>query len=141
MTAPAIVLSYVGTEARSTSGAAALLAELNQVRATQGLRPLVLDVRLCAVARAHGADMAARTYFEHDSPEGLTPFDRLARAHVRYGYAGENLALAPDLTSAGRLLLASPEHRRNVLEPHFTRVGIAAVDSPRGELLVEDFSD
>ena len=141
MTVPVVVAYSAPTRSQPPSAAAALFAEVNGQRALRGLRLLVLDERLCTVARSHGRDMAERKYFEHVSPEGLTPFDRLDRAHVRYAYAAENLALAPDLQSASRALLDSREHRANMLEPHFTRVGIAAVDSASGVLFVEDFSD
>lgn len=118
-----------------------LLSALNAARVATGLRPLVLDSRLCAIARAHGLDMSHRGYFDHVSPEGATPFDRLDRAHFRYGYAGENLALDRDAEAAHRAFTASLPHRRNMLGEHYARVGIAAVESPSGTLFVEDFSD
>lgn len=119
----------------------ALLLDLNALRAARGLRPLLLDRTLCSVAREHGLDMARRGYFDHTSPEGETPFDRLDHAHLHYGYAGENLALDVSAEAANRALLASIPHRRNMLEPHYARVGIAAVASQTGTLYVEDFSD
>lgn len=118
-----------------------MLGALNSVRVANGLSALVLDPTLCAIARSHGDDMAHRNYFDHTSPEGVSPFDRLARARYRYGYAGENLALDSDPISAERALFASAEHRNNMLEAHYLRVGIAAVPSPSGEIFVEDFSD
>lgn len=121
--------------------AATLLAALNATRSLQGLRPLVLDARLCAIAESHGIDMATRRYFDHMSPEGISPFERMDRAHYRYGYAGENLALDRNAAAAHRALLGSSEHRSNMLEPHYSRVGIAAVGSAIGEIFVEDFSD
>ncbi|GAC1312588.1 MAG: hypothetical protein NVS2B3_16100 [Vulcanimicrobiaceae bacterium] len=127
--------------AGSEPGVALLLDALNEARAARGLTPLVLDERLCAIARDHGRDMASRAYFDHRSPDGATPFDRLDRARYRYGYAGENLALDRDAAAAHRALFASPAHRANMLESHYARVGIAAVPSRAGELVVEDFSD
>ncbi|GAC1311241.1 MAG: hypothetical protein NVSMB19_25640 [Vulcanimicrobiaceae bacterium] len=120
---------------------AALLAALNTARASSGLRPLVLDPRLCAIAQSHGIDMATRRYFDHLTPEGVTPFGRLDRAHYRYGYAGENLALDRDAASAHHALLLSSEHRSNMLEPHYARVGIATIGSATGQIFVEEFSD
>lgn len=124
-----------------TTDVEAMLLALNAVRAEKGLRPLALDPRLCAIARSHGFDMATRGYFDHTSPEGVSPFGRLDRAHYAYGYAGENLALDRDVASAHRALLGSTEHRDNMLESHYLRVGIAAVASPSGEIFVEEFSD
>jgi len=45
------------------------------------------------------------------------------------------------VASAHRALLGSHEHRGNMLEAHYARVGIAAVGSADGEIFVEDFSD
>lgn len=119
----------------------AMLDDVNARRRSKGLAPLQLDPQLCAIARAHAVDMAARSYFDHDSPEGESPFERMDRAHYRYGYAGENLALDRSVDAAANALWHSPEHRENILEPHYAKVGIAAVVSPDGEIFVEDFSD
>jgi len=121
--------------------AQAMLDILNAERAGQGLEPLAFDPRLGAIARSHAVDMAVRGYFGHVNPEGAGPFDRLNRAHLRYTYAGENLALDASVTSASSELWCSSEHRSNILQPRFARVGIAAVRAADGEIFVEDFSD
>jgi uncharacterized protein YkwD len=123
------------------SDAQAMLDDVNARRASRGLPPLRLDPELCAIARAHAVDMAARAYFGHDTPEGESPFDRMDRAHYQYGYAGENLALDRSVDAAANALWHSAEHRENILEPHYQKVGIAAVLAPAGEIFVEDFSD
>jgi uncharacterized protein YkwD len=121
--------------------ALAMLATLNAERATRGLEPLAIDERLVAIARSHAVDMAERRYFGHDTPEGLSPFARMARAHYRYEYAGENLALDQSEDAAAHALWNSSAHRSNILQPHFSRVGIAAIAVSDGELFVQDFSD
>lgn len=126
----------------SATAAQAMLADLNATRAHAGLPALSLDSRLSQVAAEHCLDMAQNDYFDHDSPDGETPFDRMREASAPFAYAGENLALAPDEQAAYRALLQSPPHLRNILQPHFTRVGIAAVRKPGGEMLfVQDFTD
>jgi uncharacterized protein YkwD len=121
--------------------AAALLATLNAERTAAGLAPLASDGRLRAIALEHAEDMAQRNYFSHTTPEGLNPLVRYERAHYAYSYLGENLALDSDVTSASAALWHSLEHRSNILQPHFLRVGVAAIWSPLGEIFVEDFSD
>ncbi len=118
-----------------------MVAALNSERTSHGLEPLVLDDKLSAIAKSHAEDMAERNYFGHVSPEGLDPFERMTRAHYRYGYAGENLALDEDPAAASQALWTSSEHRSNILEPHFTHVGVAAVSATDGEIFVEDFAD
>lgn len=123
------------------SGVEAMVRQINAVRRKEHLRLLRLDARLCAIARSHALDMLARNFFSHTNPDGLDPFARMTRANYRFGYAGENLAVDETLDSVSRDLFASPEHRENLLEPHFSRVGIGTVPSSNGEIVVEDFSD
>lgn len=89
---------------------------------------LKLDEELTPIARQHAADMFARSYFSHISPEGDTPFDRIRKARVRFFVAGENLAIAQTLQVAHRGLMNSPGHRANILRPAFGRVGIGILD-------------
>ncbi len=117
-----------------------MLAMVNQERAAAGLRPLAADPELTEVARKHSADMFARGYFAHDTPEGLSPFDRMRAAHVEFLTAGENLALAPTLPVAHTGLMNSPGHRENILRPQFGRVGIGIMDGGmRGLMVSQEF--
>jgi len=121
---------------------AQMLVLVNKERATAGLRPLAADPELTEVARRHSADMFARGYFAHDTPEGLDPFARMREAHVRYLTAGENLALAPTLQVAHSGLMNSPGHRANILHPQFGRLGIGILDGGiRGLMVSQEFRD
>ena len=130
-----------GTPVPRASEASRLMAVANDERAAVGLPPLRVDDRLCAIARAHALDMATRRYFDHVSPEGRSPFDRMTQAHYEFVYAGENIALDGDAERADRQLWNSLEHRKNTLEPHYARFGVGAVQTATGEVFVEDFSD
>ena len=120
-----------------------MLAALNSARAQAGLAPLEPDPALQSVALAHSYDMYRRDYFSHNTPGGTTAFQRLASAHVSYVTAGENIAFAPDESRALSLLLQSPEHRANILNPDFLCVGIGVVKAPPGfeEMVTQDFTD
>jgi uncharacterized protein YkwD len=118
-----------------------MLAALNAERASRGLAPLGLDPSLCKVASSYASEMATRNFFAHTSPDGDDPFKRLDRAHIHYGYAGENIALDQSPNSAAEALWQSEGHRENILEPHYQKVGIGAIHSANGEIFVEDFSD
>jgi uncharacterized protein YkwD len=119
---------------------ARMLSLVNQERVAAGLRPLAPDPELTEVARRHSADMFARGYFAHDTPEGLDPFDRMREANVRFVTAGENLALAPTVQVAHRGLMNSPGHRANILFPQFGRVGIGIMDGGiRGLMISQEF--
>ncbi|HYY97703.1 MAG TPA: CvpA family protein [Pyrinomonadaceae bacterium] len=119
---------------------AQMLEMVNRERAAAGLKPLAPDPELTEVARAHSADMFARGYFAHVSPEGLSPFDRMKEAGVTFRTAGENLALAPTLQLAHTGLMNSPGHRANILRPEFGRLGIGIMDGGfRGIMVSQEF--
>lgn len=112
--------------------ASATLCLLNRERSARDLRPLKLDRRLGAAALAHSRDMVRRGYFEHDSPDGRTPFQRmLATRYVPKGASwtlGENIGWGTlTLAQPAALVKAwmkSPGHRANVLNPQFKQIGI-----------------
>lgn len=117
-----------------------MLDLVNQERVKAGLNPLAPDPELTEVARKHSADMFGRGYFAHDTPEGVTPFDRMRSANVRFLTAGENLALAPTIPVAHTGLMNSPGHRANILRPEFGRLGIGVMDGGmRGLMVSQEF--
>jgi uncharacterized protein YkwD/uncharacterized membrane protein required for colicin V production len=120
---------------------ARLLELLNGERARAGLRPLVADDQLRAVARGHSEEMFKLGYFAHESPRAGTPADRLRAARIRFVVSGENLAYAPTTELAHAGLMASPGHRANILTPEYTRVGIGVVSAgPNGRMFTQNFA-
>ncbi|HJR08239.1 MAG TPA: CvpA family protein [Pyrinomonadaceae bacterium] len=115
---------------------AQMLELVNRERAEAGLQPLAADDELREVARRHSADMFARGYFAHVTPEGRDPFARIREGGITFRTAGENLALAPTLSIAHTGLMNSPGHRANILRPQFGRVGIGIMDGGRRGLMV-----
>ena len=119
---------------------ARMLELVNAERAAAGLRPLRADADLTQVARRHSADMFARGYFSHITPEGRDPFERMRSAELRFVAAGENLALARSLQQAHDGLMDSPGHRANILRPAFGRLGVGVLDGGvRGLMVTQNF--
>ncbi len=115
---------------------------VNTERTKQGLPPLAFDNSLREVARSHSDDMFKRGYFSHQTPEGLTPFDRMDDVGIQYEYAGENLALAPSTPLAMQGLMNSPGHRTNILSPNFNKIGIGVIDGGiYGKMYSQEFSN
>ncbi len=115
---------------------------VNSERIKQGLEPLTMNKKLRELARAHSEDMFARGYFSHYTPEGLSPFDRMAKAGINYQYAGENLAFAPGTALAMQGLMDSPGHRANILSPNFHQIGIGVIDGGiYGKMYTQDFTN
>ena len=113
-----------------------MLDLINQERISRGIKPLKADPELVPVARADAADMFARGYFSHYTPEGEDPFQRMTDAGIKFRTAGENLALAPTLQIAHTGLMNSPGHRANILNPNFGRVGIGIMTGGRRGIMV-----
>lgn len=121
---------------------AKMLVMVNEERMQRGLKALKPDPQLTMVARKHAADMFARSYFSHLSPEGSDPFDRIREEKVEFIAAGENLALAQNLNIAHTGLMNSPGHRANILNPKFGRLGIGIQDGGiYGIMITQNFRD
>lgn len=114
---------------------AEVLRLTNAERRARGLPELEADETLARIARAHAWDMARRGYFSHDTPEGLDPHERIAgadRVNVS-SYTAENLWTAEGpWREVGAALprtvvegwMGSPGHRRNLLSPEPTHLGV-----------------
>lgn len=115
---------------------------VNRERALQNLSALKPDDALTKVARAHCKDMFKRGYFSHYTPEDFSPFDRMAQAGINFTYAGENLALAPNVEIAMQGLMKSPGHKANILSPNFGTLGVGAIDGGvYGEMYCQEFTN
>jgi uncharacterized protein YkwD len=111
-----------------------MLYLMNTSRMLAGLVPLALDTGVSDVARTHSSVEAQYRYVYHDGPDGT--------ARSRYvpacgsGWYGENTG---KVWSGGvdvlhREFMAEPwepiNHRTNIMDPNFRRVGIGAVQGP-----------
>lgn len=102
-----------------------VLELVNEERVSRGLTPLTLSDELSSVAQAHSADMAKRNYFSHNSPEGLTPFDRIKNAGISYKSAGENIAAGQKTPEdVVESWMNSDGHRKNILNSSYREMGI-----------------
>jgi uncharacterized protein YkwD len=116
----------------------------NEARRKNRLSALDWDQDLAVQARAKSDDMLKNNYFSHTSPEGKTLKDRFQeekpasiRNISRIGeniYMGARLDYTIDIKTQARLIvdgwMTSPGHRRNILDPQYTHlgVGVAAKD-------------
>ncbi len=107
----------------------ALIELTNTERAKQGVTPLELNSFLSEAARQKAADMFARNYWAHYSPNGTSPWWFFKNVGYNYLYAGENLARDFG-ESAGvvQAWMASPTHRDNILNGRYKDIGIAVVN-------------
>lgn len=129
----------------------------NIEREKQGLKSLKLDKRLRIAARQHSDEMIRKRYMSHGSSNILnkTSAQRIYNSGLPILRVGENVAentgnLVPYLFKKApdslaniivRAWMQSPLHRKNILEPDFTHMGIGSVI--RGETLkvTQNFAD
>lgn len=103
----------------------------NRRRIEHGLPALRANLSLVGVGRIRSQDMAQHDYFAHTSPiTGDTAFSLMDAHGVRYGWAGENLAMnnysdSDAASAADQALWNSAPHRDNMLSPNYTEMGIA----------------
>jgi uncharacterized protein YkwD len=136
LTSTASARNYGPTSSSSSVSAleAAVLANVNQIRASHGLRALRLSNRLSAAADQQSEAMGAKGFFSHNSKDGTAFWKRIRRYYTdrnyRYWSVGENLLWSsPDLdaTKALDMWMKSPEHRANLLNKNWREIGLSAV--------------
>jgi uncharacterized protein YkwD len=121
--------------------ARALAADVNAERVKRGLPALVRDATLDRFATAKATEMAARGYFGHTDPDGITFQDRLRAWHWGTTYAAENIAFDRDEPHAHAAFMNSPGHASNIFDRNERRIGVAVVTVGEHETFyVEDFS-
>jgi uncharacterized YkwD family protein len=101
-----------------------MLRLVNQARAQNNVAPLQADMQVCSVARVKSQDMIDNNYFSHNSPKYGSPFDMMKAFNINYVQAGENIAGNQNVQAAHNALMNSPGHRKNILNPEFTHIGI-----------------
>lgn len=101
---------------------AAFLASANALRASAGLRPLVLDAGLSSFARGWSAAMGEAGDISHNPNLAAALAFLPPRSTLR-----ENVGMGPGVAVVQQALAASARHRANILNPRATRVGIGVV--------------
>jgi uncharacterized YkwD family protein len=97
----------------------------NEQRKQNGLPALQADTQLSGVAQKKSVDMRQNGYFSHTSPTYGSPFDMMRDNGVSYKTAGENIAQGqPTPQEVVKAWMDSPGHRKNILSPDFTHIGV-----------------
>lgn len=95
---------------------------VNAAREREGLPPLEVDVTLVSGARTWSASMSVLERLTHDINILLPLGARIAGENVAFRTTGDDVA-----DKLHQQFMDSPEHRRNVLNPSFGRLGIGVV--------------
>lgn len=130
----------------SVGGAAGIEFSLvNQDRGTNGAAQLAWSGALARVAQYRAQDMLNRNYFSHYDPStGQLAFVELMHLWgIPYSTAGENIAWStnPSMANINVMFMNSPEHRANILNGAYHRVGIGVASNGAKVMVVEVFSN
>lgn len=129
----------------------AILDLVNTERKNAGVNALQRDDTLQTTARSHCDDMFVRNYFSHDDPDGYSVADRIAEAHRQLiGLTGENIWMGANIdlsdqkkTAAAIVtdLMQSTRHRENLLDEHYTHIGIGVAIRGRDVKATQNFAN
>ena len=106
---------------------------INSARSAAGVAPLAVNGDLLGIARPWSQTMASAGHIFHNT--------NLANvAPSNWMNLGENVGMGPTCDSIAQAFMNSPEHKRNILDPAFSTVGVGVVDAADGTIFVtEDF--
>ncbi|MBX7100890.1 MAG: CAP domain-containing protein [Myxococcaceae bacterium] len=123
---------------RPDEAAAAVAAHIEALRRAHAVGSLRRDPTLDAVAQAYAQRLATEGFFTHVAPDGQDLQGRLRAAGYAWEAAGENLGLASGPLAAHFSIEHSPGHRKNLVDPAFTALGVGlARNAAHQQLLVE----
>lgn len=114
---------------------APVVAAINALRRSRGLRPLSVSPALARAGDAHARALGLAGAFTHDWPSDGRPFSRWIVSYYRQvssrpWSAGENLLWSDGEVSAEEMIaswMASPSHRRILLKTSWREVGVGIV--------------
>jgi uncharacterized protein YkwD len=118
---------------------------VNQDRAGNGVATLAWSGSLARVAQYRAQDMLNRNYFSHYDPTtGQLAFVELLHLWgIPYSTAGENIAWStnPSMAAINLMFMNSPEHRANILNGAYHRIGVGVASNGVKTMVVEVFSN
>lgn len=106
-----------------------ILENVNMVRQAAGVRPLTKLDSLQNAAATRAAE--ASVFFSHQRPDGSLAKSALS---LPCSWFGENLAISStvDAERIVRAWMNSPTHRANLLNRHFTQMGLSRMKGQDG---------
>ncbi len=109
------------------------VAQINQLRASQGLPTLQVDGTMLGVARSWSDTMAAQGYISHN------PY-LASQAPAGWTKLGENVGVGYNVASLMQAFINSPAHYANLVDPTWNYVSVGVSYSPDGRMFVtQDF--
>lgn len=116
---------------------------INQIRVENGLAPLAYNAKLATIAQSHANDCAARGWCSHTGSDGSSYRMRMAAIGYAARYASECWAQSRNPAHAINMWMDEvppyDAHRRTILSPHYTEIGVGVAQTTWGYYFVADF--
>lgn len=125
-----------------TSGMEKMLFDyINTTRASNGLKGVLWCEKAAKAALDHSIDMGKRLYFAHNTPEGITPRQRMIKEGIDCYYSGENISYTTATGSINSLhihnrWMNSSGHRKIILNGIYQYTGIGVVKSGASDMYI-----
>lgn len=127
------------TVSAQAAAEAEVLQLVNEERAKVGCSAVSANSALRELAEAFSEDMAARGFFDHTDPDGLSPWDRADKAGIT-SLGGENIARGQaDAAAVMEAWMNSPGHKANILNCDFKTLGVGVHFGSGGPWWTQDF--
>jgi uncharacterized protein YkwD len=139
-TSPAVAFTPTWTAASFTGELRVedeIVRQVNALRRSLNLAPLLPDERLRTGARQHTVEMIRQGYYSHISPIAAwsTPSRRACHAGFLDPFVAENIGQVAGYSDTATALFTSwknsPGHYANMVNPAYTRIGVGVASAPR----------
>ncbi len=116
---------------------------INVIRVENGLQPLTYNAKLATIAQSHANDCSARGWCSHTGSDGSSYRMRMAAIGYNARYASECWAQSRNPAHAINMWMDEvppyDAHRRTILSPHYTEIGVGVAQTTWGYYFVADF--
>jgi len=112
----------------------------NQAREDAGVEPLQWNEQAAQAARAHAKMMAEKQALSHQFSGEPAMRERMAATGLRFDSVAENVADAESADGVHQVLMNSPPHRQNLLNPKYNSLGIGVAKNGDQLFVVQDFA-
>ena len=130
--------SSVPTPAPSNS-AMQMIDLINQAREQNGLKPYTINTTLMNLAQERAVALANGPFTSDMAGYGWPVQMEQAAGIQAQGMGAENIAEAGSVSQAFAMLMASPPHRSNILNPYETQIGVGVAPWGSGVAISELF--
>lgn len=114
---------------------ARLLELINQDRQSMGVGVVAAEANLDKASQSHSEEMIAQGYIGHNSPIVGTP-QMQANLFGVSELVAQNIAISRTLENSQKELMSSPGHRKTIIKPDWTHVGLGIAAAPDGFLYI-----